>query len=60
MNGTAPWWFITFTVTLGGASSRTRASNAPKIAPGSWSATSRMLILAAAKLGSTVLAPAPM
>src|SRR5262249_55145674 len=59
IHGFPPCRSFTVTRTDGGASFRTCASNALNSGAGSWSGTSRMLTLAAAKLGSTVLLPSP-
>ena len=55
-----PWWGITFTVTHGGAIFLKWSTNSCVMASLFWSGTKRMLILALALDGSTVLAPSPM
>ena len=50
---------VTATSTVFGATFRAWASNSSPIFPGSWSGTSRMLTLAIAVAGITVLAPSP-
>ncbi len=55
-----PWWGRTSTFTLGGAIRSKWSLNSLVMTSLFWSGTRRMLILAKALEGSTVLAPSPM